>query len=103
MSDTENQEDIYSDGGFPQIKICMKDDAIVIEEKTKREFNSKNVMSIQSILNKRRSTPFLNMPKRLTKAQSENSDSDSPIKFNKKYDLQKSLHDISNLDVSKLI
>ena len=97
-------EDIYSDGGFPFIKICIKDD-VIAEEKTKREFNPKNVMSIQSILEKRKSTPFLSLEQKrsISVGSKSNSDSDTDIKFNHKYDIQKSIHDISNLDVTDLM
>lgn len=104
-------EDIYSDGGFPFIKICIKDD-VLMEEKTKREFNPKNVMSIQSILEKRKSSPFLSLEQKrsssgsnsnLSLGSSSGSSSSSDIKFNRKYNIQKSLHDISNLDVSQLM
>ena len=90
-------EDIYSDGGFPFIKICLKDDVIVIEEKAKREFNPKNVMSIQAILEKRRATPFLSLEQKRSISVGSNdsgSDSASKIKFSSKYDISKSLNDI---------
>ena len=95
-------EDIYANGGFPFIKICIKDDAMAIEEKTKREFNSKNVMSIQTILEKRRAAPFLSLEQKRS-ISIESSGSDSNIKFNRKYDINKSLRDISNLDVNELM
>jgi len=44
---SENIENLYSDGGFPHIKICYTEN--IDEDKKRREFSSKNVMSIQNI------------------------------------------------------
>jgi hypothetical protein len=98
-------EELYADGGFPFIKLCNKDELVEEKDKVKREFNPKNIMSIQSILDKRRSTPFLTLPSRSHSVKTNDSDDSisDQMTFNKKYDLQKTMHAISNLDISNIM
>ena len=95
--------DLFADGGFPHIKICVTE---TIEDKTKKEFSSKNIMSIQNILDKRRNIltnrqikqPLPSRTVNIPTKPIENVDSES-IVFNLKMD--DILADISNLDVSR--
>lgn len=95
--------DLFADGGFPHIRICVTE---TTEDKTKKEFSSKNIMSIQNILDRRRNTLINRQIKPYSPSRTvnvptkpvENVDSES-ITFNLKMDDM--LADISNLDVSR--
>ena len=102
---TDNIEDLFADGGFPHIKLCVNE---TVEDKTKKEFSSKNVMSIQNILDKRRNTLINRQVKPMLPSRSivnidivkpNNTLDTKPLVFNLNDD--DVLIDISNLDVSK--
>ena len=61
---TEITSNLYADGGFPHIRLCYVEN--IEEDKKSREFSSKNIMSIQNILNRRRNNDLL-FPKRTTR------------------------------------
>jgi hypothetical protein len=100
LTDNENNE-LYCDGGFPAIKLCIKENSDDIE-KTKREFNKNNIMSIQTILDKRRSTPFLNIINTIPNQSRSVLNDKIDIDFNPIFNLKNDINDIADLNVNNL-
>jgi len=100
LTDNEDNE-LYCDGGFPAIKLCTKENSTDIE-KTKREFNKNNIMSIQTILDKRRSSPFLNIINTIPNQSRTISNNKIDIDFNPIFNLKNDINDIADLNVNNL-
>ena len=104
-----NNNDLYSDGGFPFIRLSIKEN--IEEDKKKREFGSKNIMSIQNILNKRRQLDDVlskravnnDMFNEIVIPSEDSESSDQEIKFNFNTIVDNHVKDISNLNVKNLI
>lgn len=105
MNQNINNDNLYPDGGFPLIKLCTTDN---ITDKTKKEFSSKNIMSIQNILDKRRNFG-LNKPikqSRLTTATAANLNPNNDINTNSltfDFKIDNMLDDISDLNISNIM
>jgi hypothetical protein len=102
MNSTIDNQNLFCDGGFPNIRVCTTE--TVSTDKKPKEFTP-NIMSIQNILDKRRA--LLSQPKRsfVTEQKkqiiSDSVDSESlTFNFN---NIDKVLKDISNTDVSKIM
>jgi hypothetical protein len=107
MNTIENINDIYPDGGFPHIRLCYT--PILEDEKKRKEYSAKNIMSIQSILNKRRfieniaSARQSNAPTVETTTLKPDIVEGNPMKFKYTNIKNKRLRDIGNLNVSRIM
>ncbi len=96
LSEKSETNDLYSDGGFPHIRLCIEKS--IETEKARKEFNTKNIMSIKNILDRRRNVVQLPIPiQSRTVIKQPIEVDDEPLEFNY------SINDISNLNVAHII